>query len=375
MALTYTRNSRDLDIKGVITFRDGTQKTLTSADIVSYSVSESVGDEGLALGTAESSSYTLVLVNADQSYNSKVLDNAEVHMFIGIDTDGTIEYSDFGVWYVHDTQASEQSTSVTISGYDALSTLFGATYSDTKSAYPTTIANLLTTMCTIAGITLKSSTFPNAAVKISSMPDWGEEVTVREIVGYCAACAGGFAHMSRDGKLEILSYVDGDTYSLGTNMYMVLESSGGSEFSFNAIEVKFKVDDENFTRYAVVSSIEDNPTNTIQIEGNPLMTAAIVKSLVTEFTGLSISPMKVTWVGDPVVKCGDWLTVTDTRGKVHNVLINSHEITFDGGLTATSSATLPSLNSTDGSSYTTSGNMMDSNGKIKATRICNVGAL
>ena len=369
MSLTYTRSTRDLDIKGVITFRDGTQKSLTSADIVDYSISESVGGEGLALGTAESASYSLTLADSDHVFSAKTLDNAEIHVYIGISTNNEVVYSDFGVWYVHSVQTSEQSTSVTISGYDALSTLFGAVYTDSKSAYPTTIASLLTTICTAAGVRLKSSTFPNSAVKISSLPNWQEETTLREIVGYCAACAGGFAQMSRDGKLEIVSYVGGETYSFGADMYTDLSEDGGNEFAFNAIEVKFSEDDEDYSRYAVDSSIEDNATNTIQIESNPLMTKAIVRSLVTEFTGLIVQPVKVSWVGDPVVHCGDILQVTDLKNVVHSVLINSNNFSFDGGLSATSSATLPTLNSTEGSSYTTSGNLMDSNGNIKATRI------
>ena len=369
MSLTYTRSTRDLDIKGVITFRDGTQKSLTSADIVSYGITESVGSEGLALGTAEAASYNLVLADSDHIFSSKTLDNAEIHVYIGISTNNEVDYSDFGVWYVHNVQVSEQSTSVTITGYDALATLFGAVYTDNKSAYPTTIASLLTSICTAVGVTLKSSTFPNSAVSISSMPSWKENTTLREIVGYCAACAGGFAQMSRDGKLEIVSYVGGETYSFGTDMYSSLSENGGDEFAFNAIEIKFSEDAEDYSRYSVDSTIEDNATNTIQIEGNPLMTQAIVQSLVTEFTGLKVQPVSVSWVGDPAVHCGDILKVTDLKNVEHGVLINSNEFAFDGGLSAISSTDLPALNSTDGSSYTTSGNLMDSNGNIRATRI------
>ena len=369
MALTYTRDTRNLDIKGIITYRNGTQQTITSKDVASYSINESVGSEGLALGTTEASSFSLTLENSNHTYNASDLDNAEVHMFIGIETDGEIVYSDFGVWYVHGVNCSEQSTSISINGYDALSTLFNATFSDNAKSYPTTIASLASTMCTAAGVTLASANFPNGAVRINSMPSWDEEVTIRDIVGYCAACAGGFAKMTRDGKLEIISYVAGETYSLGTNMYTSLTSDGGSDFSFNAIEIKFSSDDEEFSRYAVTSSITDNATNTIQIEGNPLMTKTIVQSLVNEFKGLSLSPRALEWVGDPVVQCGDILQVTDKKGTVHKILINKQTLSFDGGLDATSSCEVPSLNSTNGSSYTTSGNMMDSNGNIKATRI------
>ena len=369
MALTYVKDNRTLDIKGVITLRDGTQKQITASDIISYRVSESIGGQALGLGTAESASFNLTLNNSDRTYSESDLDNAEVHMYIGLQTNGTIVYSDLGVWYVQNTRASEQSTSVEITGNDALSILFNAEYADSESVYPTTIGSLATAACAAAGVPLKSNSFANAAVSVTAMPKWKAKVTLRDIVGYCAACAGGFARISRDGKLEICSYMDGAQHSLSPSSYMSYSARGGASFKFNAIEVKFSSDDDEFSRYAVNASIADNATNTIQIEGNPLMTSTIVQSIVNEFKGLNTSPMELSWIGDPDVHCGDRVVLTDTRGNTHTSIINSQTLAFDGGFSMDSKCSLPNLTSTRGASYTTSGNLMDAEGNVRATRI------
>lgn len=369
MALTYVKDNRTLDIKGVITLRDGTQKQITASDIISYRVSESIGGQALGLGTAESASFNLTLNNSERTYSESDLDNAEVHMYIGLQTNGTIVYSDLGVWYVQNTRASEQSTSVEITGNDALSILFNAEYVDGESVYPTTIGSLATAACAAAGVSLKSNSFANAAVSVTAMPKWKAKVTLRDIVGYCAACAGGFARISRDGKLEICSYMDGAQHSLSPSSYMSYSARGGASFKFNAIEVKFSSDDDEFSRYAVNASIADNATNTIQIEGNPLMTSTIVQSIVNEFKGLNTSPMELGWIGDPDVHCGDKVVLTDTRGNTHTSIINSQTLTFDGGFSMDSKCSLPNLTSTRGASYTTSGNLMDAEGNVRATRI------
>ena len=369
MALTYVKDNRTLDIKGVITLRDGTQKQITASDIISYRVSESIGGQALGLGTAESASFTLTLNNSDRTYSESDLDNAEVHMYIGLQTNGTIAYSDLGVWYVQNTRASEQSTSVEITGNDALPILFNAEYVDSESVYPTTIGSLATAVCAAAGIPLKSNSFANAAVSVTAMPKWKGKVTLRDIVGYCAACAGGFARISRDGKLEICSYMDGAQHSLSPSSYMSYSARGGASFKFNAIEVKFSSDDDEFSRYAVNASIADNATNTIQIEGNPLMTSTIVQSIVNEFKGLNAAPMELSWIGDPDVHCGDRVVLTDTRGNTHTSIINSQTLAFDGGFSMDSKCSLPNLTSTRGASYTTSGNLMDAEGNVRATRI------
>lgn len=375
MALTYNKQTRTLSLRGVITRSDGTQISLTTDDILAYTISESSGSEGLPLGSTEAASFSLTISNVGKGYTPNQFDNAEVHMEVGIkNANGTIDYSAFGVWYVCEVSAPEQSVSIDLSGYDALATLFEATYTDTASAYPTTLGSLATAICASAGIQLSTAVFRNADIAVQKKPDWGDEPTLRTIIGYISACAGGFARIARGGKLEIMSYCDGAAYAIDSDLYSTLTRVNGSDFRFNALEVKdagSDADEETYTRYAIDTTLTDNPTNTIRIEDNPLFTAGVAESVKTILAGLSFSAVSVSWVADPAVRIGDKLTVTDTSGNTLLLLINSQSITFAGGMSATSECNLPALNSTNSGAYTSSGNIIDSNGNIRVTRIAN----
>ena len=375
MALTYNKQTRTLSLRGVITRSDGTQISLTTDDILAYTISESSGSEGLPLGSTEAASFSLTISNVGKGYTPNQFDNAEVHMEVGIkNANGTINYSAFGVWYVCEVSAPEQSVSIDLSGYDALATLFEATYTDTASAYPTTLGSLATAICASAGIQLSTAAFRNADVAVQKKPDWGDEPTLRTIIGYISACAGGFARIARGGKLEIMSYCDGAAYAIDSDLYSTLTRVNGSDFRFNALEVKdagSDAEEETYTRYAIDTTLTDNPTNTIRIEDNPLFTAGVAESVKTILEGLSFSAVSVSWGADPAVRIGDKLTVTDTSGNTLLLLINSQSITFAGGMSATSECNLPALNSANSGSYTSSGNIIDSNGNIRVTRIAN----
>ena len=372
MALTYNKQVRSLDLKGVITLTSGTQISLTTDDILSYSVNESSGSDGLPFGSAEAASFSLTISNVGKGYTPSQFDNAEVHMEIGIQNGSNVVYSAFGVWYVSDVSAPEQSVSIDLSGYDALNTLFSAEWADSKSAYPTTFGSLASTICAAAGIKLASSSFTNSYVQIDSLPDWEDEVTLRSVIGYIAACAGGFAHITRDGKLEIRSYGDFSEYTITSDYYTSLTRTNGATFNFNAIEVKDEdSDDDTYTRYAIDTTLDDNATNTIRVEGNPLFTSGIASSLVLALIGLSATAASVSWIGDPAIKLGDKVTITDNSGTSILMRVNSQSFSFSGGLSSTIDCSLPTIASQTSSSYTSSGNVIDSNGNIRVTRIAN----
>ena len=115
MALTYNKATRDLSIKGTITFSDKTQLHVTDSEILNYSFDPQIGSEGLPLGATEAASYRLELSNVGKVYTPEKFDNAEVHMFVGIKVNGEYVYDDFGVWYVDECSTPEQSVSMHLS--------------------------------------------------------------------------------------------------------------------------------------------------------------------------------------------------------------------------------------------------------------------
>ncbi|MDO4384900.1 MAG: hypothetical protein Q4E18_02755 [Clostridia bacterium] len=366
---TYLDEVRTLDIKGTVKLTSGVEIQLTNSDISAYSFSGSAGDTGLPLGATEANDYSLSIINEGKQYSPSVFDNAEVKMFCGLLSGDEVVWSSFGVWYVHSSTASEQSVVITLTGYDALASRFEAKYIDSAGAYPTTIGALVRACCTAAKVTLSSISFGNAAVIISKMPKWPEDVTLRDVIGYCAACAGGIARMTRDGKLEIMPYFDGKTVAITPNCYNTFETTSGVGFAFNCLEVKFDSSDDDFTRFAVDESIPDSPTTTIQVEDNPLFTSAIANSLITSLSELKLDAGTVTWIGDPSVRIGDTIALTTLKGEIYKLLVNSESFSFSGGLSASHACSLPATNTLTSSAYATGKSMFDPNGNIRVTRI------
>lgn len=379
MPLTFNTQERDLSIGLMIMRSNGLFVNVPEEDIIHYSCNSSIGSEGLPLGGTESASYSLEINNVDpatghKKYNPAFFDGASVGVVVGIKHDGDSDYTNYSIgnWYVDNTEAPEQSVSITLNGYDALATSFEIKYTDAESAYPSTIGSLATAVCTAARERLDSTNFLNAALSIAKMPTWGEDVTARDILSYIAVCAGGYARVNEHGRIEIVSFADGEEYEIGPDLYFTFTPTGGSAFSFNCIEAKTTTDAEDYTRYAIDSTIEDSPVNTIQIDYNPLLTGNIINSIVGEFStkGLSMQAGTFEWGGDPTVKLGDIFNLTTLDGTVYRIMVTSLSFEYDGGFKQTVTCSLPSTTTTSSPSYSTNTNtVFDSNGDIRATRV------
>lgn len=368
MTLTYMDQNRTLSIRGLITKKNGNEISISESDVVMYS-SYHGGFEGVLLGSVSAASFTLEINKVGRGYTPQDFDGARVRMEIGLLTNGVFIYSPFGTWYVDSCSAPEQSVTITLFGYDALGSKFEAEYTDSEGAYPTTIGSLVTAICTGAGVRLDRTDFPNAAVEIKEMPEWADGVTLRDVLSYCAICAGGFAQITHDGKLEILSFADGRTIPVGADRYTAFSLEGGDVFKFNAIEVMPSIDAEDYLRFAVDDSIPDNAANTIQLDYNPLLTKNIVNSVVTELKGCEATAGTLTWVGDPAVRCGDFFDVTMLDQMVVRIMATSLSFTFHGGLSCEVRCELPSVSTVSSPTYSTSVSQYDSDGNIRVTRI------
>lgn len=362
---------RNLELSGVITLTSGAQISLTQSDISSYSINDSTATSGFNIGGTCSASFRLSFYNPGKTYTPSQFDNAEVHMRVRVNEG---EWQHFGVWYVESADCPEQSVLINLSGADALKSRFEAKFID-KGAYPQTFYQILTTVSVLAlgGAAPARNDFPNAALRKTAKPKWPEDCTLRQVVGYIAACAGGFAHMTRDGRLDIISYIEGSTWDLTPAFYQTYNSTGGESFKFNCLQVKLGNSDE-YTRFVVDRTIEDSPTNCIQIEGNPIITELVANNLVPELGRLpAYEAGSLTWGGDPAILPGDTIRLTDLNGNAHIMRVMNQSYTFNGGMSCSESCDLPSVTEV-GDSYTTGGRVFDSNGNLKATHISGLGS-
>lgn len=70
--------------------------------------------------------------------------------------------------------------------------------------WPLTRGQLLQSLCTHVGVTLKTTTFPGSDVSIASAPAAGNGFVGKDVLGWIAETACAYARMSRDDRLELV---------------------------------------------------------------------------------------------------------------------------------------------------------------------------
>lgn len=70
--------------------------------------------------------------------------------------------------------------------------------------WPLTRGQLLASLCTYVGVTLKTTTFPGSTEPIASAPMAGNGLVGKDVLGWIAETACAYARMSRDDKLELV---------------------------------------------------------------------------------------------------------------------------------------------------------------------------
>lgn len=70
--------------------------------------------------------------------------------------------------------------------------------------WPLTRGQLLASLCTHVGVTLKTTTFPGSTESIASAPLAGNGLVGKDVLGWIAETTCAYARMSRDDKLELV---------------------------------------------------------------------------------------------------------------------------------------------------------------------------
>jgi hypothetical protein len=69
--------------------------------------------------------------------------------------------------------------------------------------YPITLGDMFEELCTVVGVTWKTSTFTNSDHAINSAPTETDKITAKDILKWIAEAAGSFARMTRDNEVEL----------------------------------------------------------------------------------------------------------------------------------------------------------------------------
>lgn len=385
---------RQMTTRGSITPAGGAAIPLTGEHIVEWSLEE--GGE-FPLGSSVSSRLTLRLANTGGEWSSggslrgsAVLIGGTVALEVGVMDEGAYIYENIGVFAIESVKYNEGDTSISITGSDALMGLTD-TFTD-YGGYPLTLSAILTNMVTQSGLTLDPSfnSLPcNGSVSVTKKPDWGENVTYRQVLAYICAAGGAFVRTGRNGLLQIVpAYNPTPVYEIDTSMYMTLTDDENA-FTFNRVKVDYG-ENESYSA-SVDGGIAEAPTNTITISENPIFfkykttsytkatgtfnpegtyylrknglyqkaqtpkeatfnagdyykrtvssedatsAQAIATGLKAFLTGMTFRGMNIRWRGDPLLKIGDRVELTNRAGGSISTSVHHQILTYKNGLSA-----------------------------------------
>lgn len=378
----FASDSRTLSIKATVAGKDYTADDLTS---VEYDSAAMTG-ESMGIGSTYENSVKITFANLVEGIKAK----DEVTVSIGAKlSDGTVEYSPMGVFYVDDDISMDRNNNVTeITADDAMCMLEGV-YTP-KVTIPTNLSAMALDIANQAGVPINQDNFSKLPViGLSQLP---KNQTYRTVLGWLAMMIPGYATFDRSGQL-CLRGITGSEYTVSpddyefqgltknenpytvagititqdtsTDNYSATDSGDGTADTSNTgAEVTARDDsdssDDDSTDTDVDtgdtgdSSTDDTDTDTtddgngvtfqagattgsvIAVQNN-LMTQDILDDMWKVIQPIQYYPYTLNWFGNPAVEAGDWLEISDTQGNKFTVPNNSYVLTFDGGLGAVSS--------------------------------------
>lgn len=385
--------SRELNARATITCVDAF--VISNTPVISFSVEE--GGQ-VTLGSVTSSRYTLSLPNGGGEWfkNGSILGNrsltgARVQIQIGVYHDGAWDWQNAGLFIVEKASAPEHGTAMKLIGNDPIISLDRA-YDDQLAYRPTTTLSDILTHIKSKGVAITGSLACNASAIVNFQPDWGEEPTIRDVLGYVLQMGGSFARCDRAGNITLAPANGSTTHAITTDKYTEF-TDDERYFDFNRIKILpngAKRDAAYVESY--VTSAAESAANTLCLEGNPmfktktttsyvsLSTAeeaaglknrkyyvkignkyevdaepseakmplyykaiksyntatlqAMADGLKTALTGMSFRAITFKWRGDPTVLVGDKVTLTDTRGVSVTTVILQQSLRYEGGFSA-----------------------------------------
>ena len=288
-------------------------------------------------GGTVSKQFTCNLQNRNQRWNGTRFNNKVVTVSVGLEiAGGTVEYIPCGSFYIN--YSGKPYSSIKIEAADKMLAA-EKSYSDTTLTYPATLLQIAQNVASKMGISLAGS-FRNSSYTVATAPN-KDEFTYRDIIGFVAACAGGFAHINRSNQLEIVTIIDNQS-----NAYPIEP---------NKTRISVATDDiVSISGLAYYGRKEHvllgTDTYPIVMKNNPLMDnmsdadrTALLNGLYSLYDGFTYYPMDLEFVGDPCLDEGDFVYLPST--------IDGNVTTFIGnyvlGLTGTERIKTPSCSELD----------------------------
>lgn len=305
------KNSRKFFWTGNIILKDETVIPFENKDTLKgsgYIHRSSSGSSELEIGTVYAAEFGISIFSDLDRYS---LENSKIEFFYHQELENkTIEIIPMGIFDV--TEANRSKKILELKGYDYM-LRFDKNFPVTDTFG--TAFELLSLSCEKCKVELgmtedEVKSFVNGEEVLAIYQDHDIE-TYRDFIHYIAHVLGGFAQISREGKLAIKTYSETVNVNLDAKERF---SSSISDFktyytAINSTNVKTKI--------AEYYALEKDDGLTMNLGINPLMQLGLpekrkrmCESLLTEIVKIHHTPFDATTIGDPSLDVGDRISLS-----------------------------------------------------------------
>ena len=272
----------------------------------------STSDEGIQIGSAVAAKIELTVKRINELF-----ENTEIPIEIGLKLpSGKYEYIPLG-FFTAEHPTLDQATT-TFTAYDRMMKTTGVYVSELT--YPASAESVLKEISTGCGVPCNVSGLNGITIDTAPVG-----YTYREVIGYIASLAGGFACVDRTGTIVIKWYED-NGYTINESRIMTFEKN---ESDYHLDYLTCNVDSNtSFTAGSGTLGITFD---------NPLMTEEKLNSVYKKVREFAYRGASLKTLGD--IRLDPWDIVTvEELGKTYKVPVMNITQEYDGGLAMTITA-------------------------------------
>lgn len=272
----------------------------------------STSDEGIQIGSAVAAKIELTVKRINELF-----ENTEIPIEIGLKLpSGKYEYIPLG-FFTAEHPTLDQATT-TFTAYDRMMKTTGVYVSELT--YPASAESVLKEISTGCGVPCNVSGLNGITIDTAPVG-----YTYREVIGYIASLAGGFACVDRTGTIVIKWYED-NGYTINESRIMTFEKN---ESDYHLDYFTCNVDSNtSFTAGSGTLGITFD---------NPLMTEEKLNSVYKKVRGFAYRGASLKTLGDIRLDPWDIVTVKES-GETYKVPVMNITQEYDGGLAMTITA-------------------------------------
>ncbi len=335
-------DKRDFEITAEITLSDGTELTITNAELWSqgFEVESAVSSDGsFDIGDLIIGKMRLVLNNIYEDYTQYDFYDASVNVTLSLNyDDGTNESLRFDNYTVD--EANDNASQIVLSCLDNAKR-FERPYSESTLVYPTDVNTIIRDACDTCGVPLLTTSVSGGGYIVPARPV-SDDLTFLKVVSWCAQITGNFARINNLGQL-VIGWYDVATYEStritgggenGTD-WSITDSTADSYHHVTSWgSLSTGTDDVTITGVRVTATGADNAQfdalcgtegYVLEITNNELIGVSDVQRIANQIgakvVGMNFRTYRGACLGSPIIEPGDLIWFTDRKGRNYRSFI------------------------------------------------------